>query len=225
MPSMSYLHYAVQMAESPVPVVVTNFPDPSPSWIDSLSIVSGVVSLIVPGIAAVIAYRALKWSKDSWVKEGPQLKAELRLIQKMVPSTGEVKVDEELQTRLPLGIVPVPFEIQPQLDVVVFNEGRSATQVHNIVITFEDETSNLKAPWYVGLHLDVPANGTAIKRLDAEKLRGFLYMTQLKKISTVSGEIDGSAEDGEAGIRAELSRVDVEALNSSLLPPPATRVM
>ncbi|SJM66057.1 hypothetical protein FM102_11140 [Corynebacterium glutamicum] len=41
-------------------------------------------------------------------------------------------------------------------------------------------------------------------------------MTQLKKISAVSGEIDGSAEDGDAGIRAELSRSDVEALNSSL---------
>lgn len=144
----------------------------------------------------MIAYRALKWSKDSWEKEGPQLKAELRLVQKMVPSAGEVKVDEELQEMLPPGIAPVPFEIQPQLDVVVFNEGRSATQVHNMVIDFWDESSKLKVPWYVGLHLDVPANGTATKTFDTEKLCHFLYMTQLKKISAVSGEIDGSAEDG-----------------------------
>lgn len=215
MPSISHLHYAVQTAESPVPVVVTNFPDPSHSWLESLSTVSGIVSLIVSGIAAVIAYRALKWSKDSWEKEGPQLKAELRLVQKMVPSAGEVKVDEELQAMLPPGVAPVPFEIQPQLDLVVFNEGRSATQVHNMVINFSDETSKLKVPWYVGLHLDVPANGTATKTFDTEKLCSFLYMTQLKKISAVSGEIDGSAEDGDAGIRAELSRSAVEALNSS----------
>lgn len=215
-PSISHLHYAVQMAENSVPVVVTNFPDPSHSWLESLSTVSGIVSLIVSGIAAVIAYQALKWSKDSWEKEGPQLKAELRLVQKVVPSAGEVEVDEEIQAILPPGVAPVPFEIQPELDVVIFNEGRTATQVHNMVITFWDETSNSRAPWYVGLHLDVPANGTATKTFDTEKLCNFLYLTQLKKISAVSGEIDGSIEDGDAGIRAELSRSAVEALNSSL---------
>lgn len=215
---ISYLRYATQTAESPVPVVVTNLPDSSPSWIESLSAVAGIVSLIVSGIAAVIAYRALKWSKDSWDKEGPQLKAELKLVQRVVPSSGEVEVDEEIQSKLPPGVAPVPFKFQPQLDVVVFNEGRSAAQVHNMEITFWDKTSNLKAAWYVGLNLDVAANGTATKTLSTEKLFGFLYMTQLKKISAVFGEIDGSEVDGNAGIRVELSRYDVEAL-SSVLPP------
>lgn len=63
------------------------------------------------------------------------------------------------------------------------------------------------------LHLDVAANGTATKTLNTEKLFGFLYMTQLKKISAVFGEVDGSGEDGNAGIRVELSRYDVEVLS------------
>lgn len=210
------LHYAAQAKESAVPVLVTNMPDSSASWVENLSAVSGIVSLVVSAIAAVIAYRALRWSKDSWKKDGPQLEAELRLVQKMIPRSGSVRVDDELEKVLPPGIDPIPFEILLELEVVISNNGRTPAQVHNMRIMFRDDESGNETPWYVGLHLDVPAGGSATKKFDAEKLSRFLYLAQIEKVSAVYGVIDESLDEEDSGLRAEMSRSAVELLDSSI---------
>lgn len=197
---------------APSSVFVTNLPASPPDWLQYVSAVSGLASLILSAFAAVVAYRALIWAKKSWREDGPIIKPELQLVHEMVPQPGEITGTEE-EFSLPPGVKARPFSLRPKLRLMVRNEGRTPRQLDNMILYFKNADSSFLHPWYMGLNLNVPAKGTAIREIEAEQLFVFWALCGIEEVSEVYGEIDGAMSGRTEEWRVDLSNGEVAELN------------